>query len=172
MDVVLRELAIGEEHKTRLRESMGFNPASHKDNMRVFIDELGLPILKTSKKTGEPSFDKTVMAEYDIMLSQMDSPLAKQVREYRGWTTACGLLLRPYSLLTSPDGRLRTEYTTHATVTGRLSSRHPNLQQISKETDEPWKRHIKSCFVAKPGYTLLSADYSQPGIPAHGGAVR
>jgi DNA polymerase I-like protein with 3'-5' exonuclease and polymerase domains len=161
MEIVTRELEIGEANKARLREEMGFNPASHKDNMRVFIDELGLPVLKVSPKTKKPSFDKTVMAEYDHLLEKMDSPLAKQVREYRGWQTAVGLLLRPYSVLTSPDGRLRTEYTTHATVTGRLSSRHPNLQQISKEDDVPWKRYIKSCFIAKPGFTLLSADYSQ-----------
>jgi DNA polymerase-1 len=161
MDVVLRELEIGEANKERLREEMGFNPASHKDNVRIFIDELNLPVLKTSPKTGEPSFDKTVMAEYDHMLAKMDSPLAKQVKEYRGWSTAVGLLLRPYSKFTSPDGRLRTSYLTHSTVTGRLSSREPNLQQISKEDDVPWKRHIKSCFTAKPGFTLLSADYSQ-----------
>jgi DNA polymerase-1 len=56
---------------------------------------------------------------------------------------------------------LRTDYLTHSTVTGRLSSRNPNLQQISKEGDVPWKKNIKRCFVARPGYTLLSADYSQ-----------
>lgn len=172
MEVVLRELAIGEANKDRLREEMGFNPASWNDNYRVFIEELGLPVLKTNKPSAKAveknpdaqpkaSFDKTVMAEYDHMLAKMDSPLAKQVKEYRGWQTAVGLLLRPYSVLTSPDGRLRTTYTTHVTVTGRLSSREPNLQQISKEDDVPWKKHIKSCFIARPGYTLLSADYSQ-----------
>lgn len=172
MAVVLRELELGEQNKERLREEMGFNPASWNDNYRIFIEELGLPVLKTNAPSKaallknpdakpKASFDKTVMAEYDHMLAKLDSPLAKQVKEYRGWQTAVGLLLRPYSLLTSPDGRLRTEYTTHATVTGRLSSRHPNLQQISKEGDEPWKKYIKSCFVARPGYTLLSADYSQ-----------
>jgi DNA polymerase-1 len=161
MAVVLRELEIGEANKERLREEMGFNPASHKDNMRIFIDELGLPVLKVSPKTELPSFDKTVMAEYDHMLAKMDSPLAQQVKEYRGWSTAVGLLLRPYSKFTSPDGRLRTSYLTHSTVTGRLSSREPNLQQISKEDDVPWKRNIKSCFIARPGFTLLSADYSQ-----------
>jgi DNA polymerase-1 len=64
-------------------------------------------------------------------------------------------------VFTSPDGRLRTEYTTHVTVTGRLSSRKPNLQQISKEADDPWKKNIKPCFIAEEGYTLLTADYSQ-----------
>jgi DNA polymerase-1 len=155
------QLAIGVAEKERLREELQFNPSSHKDNMRVWIDELGFPVLKRSAKTKEPSFDKSVMEQYELILDRMDSPLAKQVKAYRGWQTAVGLLLRPYTEYVSPDGRLRTEYTTHVTATGRLSSREPNLQQISKEGDAPWKKGIKPCFIAKPGYTLLSFDYSQ-----------
>ena len=172
MDLVLSELAVGEAEKARLQEEMGFNPASWNDNYRVWIEELGFPVLKWNKPSAKalaknpeaqprPSFDKTVMAEYDLMLERTDSPLAKQVKAYRGWQTAVGLLLRPYSKFVSPDGRLRTNYLTHSTSTGRLSSREPNLQQISKEADYPWKKNIKRCFVARPGYTLLSADYSQ-----------
>lgn len=161
MPLVLHELELGEAEKARLKAEMGFNPKSWNDNYRVWIEELGMPVLKVSAKTGKPSFDRTVMAEYDLILERLDNPLAKKVKEYRGWDTAVGLLLRPYSVFTSPDGRLRTEFTTHVTATGRLSSRKPNLQQISKEGDAPWKKNIKRCFTARPGYRLISADYSQ-----------
>lgn len=152
----------GEAEKQRIKDVLGKNPKSNKDMKALLIDELGLPILKKSEKTGEPSFAKAVMAEYEPMLERMESDVATQIKAYRGWDTATGLLLNPYLSLTSPDGRLRTEYTTHVTITGRLSSRNPNLQQISKGHDpKPWNDRIKKCFVPKPGHVLISADYSQ-----------
>lgn len=152
----------GEAEKVRIKEELGLNPASNKDMQELFINRLGLPILKTSEKTGAPSFNASVMPDYEAMLDRDDRQEAKLLKAYRGWNTAVGLLLRPYKTLTSKkDGRLRTEYTTHQTVTGRLSSRNPNLQQISKDGGSPWNDRVKQCFVARPGYVLLSADYSQ-----------
>lgn len=156
--------ALNEEGTSRMaeiREELGLNPASNKDMQELFINRLGLPVFKKSEKTGAPSFAAAVMPRYEELLDRMDRPEANLYKEYQGWKTATGLLLRTYLNLTSPDGRLRTEYTTHVTATGRLSSRNPNLQQISKEGSKPWNNRIKACFVAKPGYTLLSADYSQ-----------
>lgn len=162
MPLVKELYAEGEAEKARIKEELGLNPASNKDMQELFINRLGLPILKTSEKTNAPSFDKSVMPEYDAMLERDDRQEAKLLKAYRGWNTAVGLLLRPYSALTSKeDGRLRTEYTTHQTVTGRLSSRNPNLQQISKDGGSPWNDRIKQCFEAREGYVLLSADYSQ-----------
>lgn len=152
----------GERAKAKVVEALGgLNPGSNKDLQELLIERLGLPVLKTSEKTGAPSFDKSVMPEYDLMLERDGRDEAKYIKIYRGWTTAVGLLLRPYLTLVSPDGRLRTEYTTHQTRTGRLSSRNPNLQQISKDGGSPWNDRIKKCFVARPGFVLLSADYSQ-----------
>lgn len=152
----------GEAEKARIKDELGLNPKSNKDMQELLINRLGLPVLKKSEKTGAPSFAKAVMAEYEPMLERIDSPVASLIKEYRGWDTAVGLLLNPYLTLTSPDGRLRTEYTTHVTATGRLSSRNPNLQQISKGADpKPWNDRIKKCFVPRDGYVLISADYSQ-----------
>lgn len=152
----------GEAEKQRIKDQLGLNPGSNKDMQELMLNRLGLPVLKRSEKTKQPSFDKSVMPIYEEMLERMEDDTAKLVKAYRGWTTAVGLLLNPYLKFTSPDGRLRTEYTTHVTTTGRLSSRNPNLQQISKGADpKPWNDRIKHCFVAKPGYVLLSADYSQ-----------
>lgn len=148
----------------------GLNPSSVKDAPKIFLEILGLPVLKLTDggkdkdpEKARPSFTKAVLEEYDQILANRgdDRPEVRYVRAWRGWTTAMGLLLRPYQSLVSPDGRLRTSYTTHVTSTGRLSSRDPNLQQISKEGKDAWNNRIKKCFRAKPGYVLLSADYSQ-----------
>lgn len=153
----------GKSEMQRVKDELGLNPASNKDMQELMINRLGLPVLKKSEKTGAPSFAAAVMEEYEPMLERLDSPVAQQVKTYQGWKTACGLLLGAYLEYTSPiDGRLRTEYTTHVTKTGRLSSKNPNLQQISKETEgKPWKECIKASFIAREGYILLSADYSQ-----------
>ena len=161
--------------KERLLTAMdGLNPSSVVDAPKIFLEILGLPVLKMTDggkdkdpDKRKPSFTKAVLEEYDQILAQRegDNEVERQwianVRAWRGWTTAMGLLLRPYQELVSPDGRLRTSYTTHVTSTGRLSSREPNLQQISKEGKDLWNNRIKKCFRARPGYVLLSADYSQ-----------
>jgi DNA polymerase-1 len=55
------------------------------------------------------------------------------------------------------DGRSRihTNYKLFGTVTGRLSSEKPNLQQVPREGT------MRTCFGAPPGYLFLEADYSQ-----------
>ena len=167
--------AEGERAKEKLLADMqGLNPSSVVDAPKIFLDILGLPVLKMTDggkdkdpAKQKPSFTKAVLEEYDMILENREGDTSEQrrwianVRAWRGWTTAMGLLLKPYQELVSPDGRLRTSYTTHVTSTGRLSSREPNLQQISKEGKDLWNNRIKKCFVAKPGYVLLSADYSQ-----------
>ena len=163
--------AEGMRAKEDLLEKLGgLNPSSVKDAPQIFLEMLNLPVLKMTdggkdkdSEKARPSFTKAVLEEYDQILANRgdDRPEVRWVKAWRGWTTAIGLLLRPYQALVSPDGRLRTSYTTHVTSTGRLSSRDPNLQQISKEGNDPWNNRIKKCFRARPGYVLLSADYSQ-----------
>lgn len=153
--------ALGTQKMAEYTELLGINPGSHKDLQELFIDKLKFPVVKKSKKTGSPSFDKDAMEIYDAYLEKADNPLAKNIKAYRGWQKATTACFRPYLALVDADGRLRCTFNTHRTVTGRLSSSDPNLQQIPKETDKEWSGRTKECFVASPGFTLLSADYSQ-----------
>ncbi|MFQ5813217.1 MAG: DNA polymerase I [Anaerolineae bacterium] len=62
-------------------------------------------------------------------------------------------------LVNERTGRVHTSYNQTGTVTGRLSSSDPNLQNIPIRTEVG--RQVRRAFVAEEGSVLLAADYSQ-----------
>lgn len=155
------QIRIGEARIEEIKKELGVNPASNKDMHYLLVEQLGLPIVKKSKKTGKPSFDKFAMEDYEVLLEKIDSPVANLIKEFRGWSKAISASYKPYLALVDSDGRLRCNYKTHGTVSGRLSCAEPNLQQVPKASDKVWNGKVKSCFIPKEGYTLVEFDYSQ-----------
>lgn len=151
----------GEQEMAQIEKDLGINPASPKQMKKLLIDDLGLPVVKNSKLTGAPSFDKEAMLTYDSMLEKLENPVARQIKEFRGWQKAVSAAYRPYLDLVGMDGRLRCSYRLHGTATGRLSCAEPNLQQIPKSSDKPWNGKVKECFIAEDGFVLINADFSQ-----------
>lgn len=152
---------MGEVRMAQIEKELGINPASPKQMKKLLIDDLELPVVKQSAKTGAPSFDKEAMLAYDSMLESLENPVAKLIKEFRGWQKAVSASYRPYIDLVDVDGRLRCSYRLHGTATGRLSCAEPNLQQIPKSSDKEWNGKVKECFIAEDGYTLINADFSQ-----------
>lgn len=87
-----------------------------------------------------------------------DAEHAKLVQEARGWKSVDSRYYTPY--LNAVDGYdcLHSSLNLIGTYTGRLSCSNPNLQAVAKAT-EVFK--VKDVFTARPGYTMIQADYKQ-----------
>lgn len=92
-------------------------------------------------------------------LAEQDDALAKLVLQYRSIAKLKSTYVDTLAELAQKDPRIHTTFSLTATNTGRLASSNPNLQNIPVRTDEG--KEIRRVFIAKPGYKLLSADYSQ-----------
>ena len=156
-----RMTVLGESAMQDVIDILGLNPGSPKDLKTLLIDELGLPVVKQSKKTGAPSFDKGAMEIYEEMLELRDDPTAVHILEYRGWQKSVSSNYKPYVELLSPDGRLRPNYKLHGTKTGRMSCEKPNLQQIPRSSGKAWNGVMKQAFIPEDDFKLWEADYSQ-----------
>ncbi|MFC1886028.1 DNA polymerase I [Thermodesulfobacteriota bacterium] len=132
-----------------------FNINSSQQLGRILFEKLDLPVhKKTKKKTGYSTDVEvlTMLAEKHELPAMVlrHRTLAKLKSTY---TDALLALVHPET------GRIHTSYNQTVTATGRLSSSDPNLQNIPVRTDEG--RKIRSAFIPRPGWRLVSADYSQ-----------
>lgn len=131
-----------------------FNLGSPKQLGQILFEEQKIPVIKKTPK-GAPSTAEAVLEELAL-----DYPLPKVIMQHRGLaklkSTYTDKLPR---LLNKTTGRVHTSYHQAVTATGRLSSSDPNLQNIPIRTEEG--RKIRQAFVARPGYRIVAADYSQ-----------
>jgi DNA polymerase-1 len=130
-----------------------FNVNSTQQLGVVLFEELGLPV-KAKTKTGY-STRASVLEE----LTELH-PIIDLILEHRQLTKLKSTYVDALPLLVNTEtGRVHTSYNQTGTVTGRISSSDPNLQNIPIRTE--LGRHIRCAFVAREGWRLLAADYSQ-----------
>jgi len=130
-----------------------FNINSPQQLGQILFDKLGLPMGKKTKTGYSTSME---------VLSSLSPhhPLPGEVLNYRSLMKMKNTYVDALPRMVNPDtGRIHTSYNQTATVTGRLSSSEPNLQNIPVRTEEG--REIRRAFVADSGNLLISADYSQ-----------
>lgn len=130
-----------------------FNINSTKQLGVILFEKLGL---KAVKKT------KTGYSTNAEVLEKLRGkhPIVELVLEYRQLaklkSTYCDGLL---AVINEETGRIHSVFNQTVTVTGRISSTEPNMQNIPTRTE--LGSHIRKMFVAKEGCVLLDADYSQ-----------
>lgn len=126
----------------------------------VVYEHLGMPVeIKTP--TGNPS---TAEAVLDKMSKSDPSGLIEDILTYKKLSKLDKSFLKNIEGLRDPKtGRVHPGYQLIGAVTGRLSCRQPNLQQLPSYIKLPDGSRIdtKRIFAAPPGRILLYADYSQ-----------
>ena len=141
----------------KIYESCGeeFNIASPKQLGEILFEKLNLPQDKKSK-TGNYSTSISVLEG----LSTKGFEIADLIIEWR----TLSKLKSTYTdalqeSINKQTKRVHTSYSMASASTGRLASTNPNLQNIPIRTSDG--RRIREAFIAKDGYKLISADYSQ-----------
>ena len=131
-----------------------FNLGSPKQLQRIFYEKLQLPVLKKTPK-GQPSTAEPVLQELAL-----EYELPKLITDHRGLSKLKSTYTDKLPLdINKRTGRIHSSFQQAVAATGRLSSTDPNLQNIPIRTAEG--RKVRQAFIARPGYQLLAADYSQ-----------
>ncbi len=146
---------------------MNFN--SNDQLANLFFNILHLPVLKRTD-TGKPSCDEEVLTH---LAQTQKQPIATQILEYKKMTGVLSKYVLGLMERVDASGALHSDFLIHGTVTGRLSSSNPNLQNIIKEkiiiknpfpdnpSIEEFEVNIKRMFVPRPGMVWVEADYGQ-----------
>ena len=131
-----------------------FNIGSPKQIQEIFYEDLKLPVLKKTPK-GQPSTNEDVMQELSLT-----HVLPKLILQYRNLMKLKNTYTdRLGEQINESTNRLHTSYNQTVTITGRLSSSNPNLQNIPIKTKDG--KNIRKTFITEKNYQILSADYSQ-----------
>ncbi len=146
------------ELETTIQQTVGyaFNLRSTKQLSDALFVHLGLPTR---------GLRKTESGEYSTAADILETlrtahPVVEMILEHRQWAKLKSTYIDTLPALINPlTGRIHTSFNQAGTVTGRVSSSDPNLQNIPIRTAQG--RRIREAFVAPAGCQLLSADYSQ-----------
>lgn len=129
-----------------------FNINSPKKLGEILFEKLGL---KNGKKT------KTGYSTSAEVLEKLKNahPIIPKILEYRQLTKLNSTYAEGLAGYIRADGRIHGKFHQTVTVTGRISSADPNLQNIP--TRMPLGREIRKVFIPEDGSVFVDADYSQ-----------
>lgn len=144
------ELAHIEKRVYRLAK-MPFNINSPKQLAKILFEDLKLKPIKRGKSHHSTSI-RVLQQLKDV------HPLPNEIIKFRSYAKIKSTFIDPM-IVAAKHGRIHTTFNQTGTSTGRLSSSNPNIQNIPIRTDIG--RRIRRGFIANPGFSLISADYSQ-----------
>jgi len=145
--------------ETRIQEAVGytFNLNSTQQLSDALFDKLGLQPPDRTRKTASGHFS-TAAAVLEGMRGQHE--VVEWVLQYRELEKLRSTYVDSLPQQINPEtGRIHTSFNQTGTVTGRIASSDPNLQNIPIRTE--MGRRVRKGFVAREGWQLLAVDYSQ-----------
>ncbi len=153
---VLQKEAAALEQRIFEQAGENFNLASPKQLGPILFDKLKLVDKPKKTKTGQYS-----TAEEVLSTLAKDHPIVSDILEWRSVQKLNNTYVAALPEdVNSNTNRVHTVYNQAVAATGRLSSNHPNLQNIPIRT--PRGRQVRKAFVAKDSqHVLMAADYSQ-----------
>lgn len=129
-----------------------FNLNSPKQLGVALFEKLGLPAKKKTKSGYSTSAE--VLEEL-----KNEHPAVSLLLEYRSLTKLKSTYCDGLCAAVQADGKIHSTFNQTETRTGRISSLEPNLQNIPVRQEEG--KRLRKYFIAKDGYCLCDADYSQ-----------
>lgn len=130
-----------------------FNLSSPVQLREILFEKMGLPTVKKTAK-GQASTSEEVL----VQLAE-EYEIAALIMKYRHLSKLKNTYTDKLPKMLDAKGRVHTSYNQTGTITGRLSSSDPNLQNIPIKSVEG--RKIRQAFVAEDGFCVVAADYSQ-----------
>jgi uracil-DNA glycosylase family 4 len=131
------------------------NWASTPQLRKFLFEKLRLRVLKETK-TGLASTDDEVLEALAGKHPAVDA--LRHLRKYQKLQSTYARGMLPHI---RDDGRVHSSFLLDGAASGRLSSTEPNVQNIPRSKGSPDAKFARSCFVARPRYMLLEADFSQ-----------
>ncbi len=145
--------------ESRVHQAVGgaFNLNSTQQLSRALFERLGLEPPAGTRRTAHGTYSTSA----SVLDALRDAhPVVAWVLEYRELAKLKSTYVDALPEEVNPQtGRVHTSYNQTGSVTGRIASSNPNLQNIPIRTE--LGRKVRRAFVAAPGYYLLGVDYSQ-----------
>jgi DNA polymerase I len=134
-----------------------FNLNSPQQLSKALFDQLGLMPPDRRQKTASGFYSTAA----DVLESLKGShPVVEWILDYRELSKLKSTYVDALPLQINPEtNRIHTSYNQTGSVTGRIASSDPNLQNIPIRTE--LGRQIRRAFIPQEGHLLLSVDYSQ-----------
>jgi DNA polymerase I len=153
-NVLATELAKIEEQTYALAGEK-FNLGSPKQLGQILFEKLGLDTKSIRKTQSGYSTDVNTLEKL-----QGKHEVVDLILQHRTFSKLKSTYVDALPALIHPKtGRVHTDFNQAVTVTGRLSSSNPNLQNIPIRTE--FSRQIRRAFIPAPGWIMAAADYSQ-----------
>ncbi|WP_274968248.1 DNA polymerase I [Succinimonas amylolytica] len=150
----LRSKLADAENLLNTKAGFKVNINSSKQVGELLFEVLGLPG-KTKTKSGTYSTSEDVLNELALNYEE-----PRLILDCRGYSKLLSTYVEKLPDLILPEtGRIHGSFNQTGTVTGRLSSCDPNLQNIPIRSPEG--REVRRAFIASPGYSIMAVDYSQ-----------